>query len=177
MADQTFTAGQILTAAQMTTLQSNIGLTFIKSQTIGSGVASVVVPDAFSASFEKYKIVVNGGVGSTGQAITMVLGAGASVYDYVLSYVNYATGGVTTAFGTSQTSYGFVGESNTNGNTVDLDILNPFLAKYTMFFGAYIGSVAGFCAGQLKNTVSYTAFTLSVAGTMTGGTISVYGYR
>ena len=177
MADQTFTSGQVLTAAQMTTLQSNIGLTFIKSQTIGSGVSSVVVSDAFSSSFEKYKIVVNGGVGNASQAILMVLGGGAAVYDYVLSYVNYATGGVTTANGTSQTSYGFVGESSANGNTVDLDILNPFLAKTTFFFGAYIGGVAGFCAGQLRNTVSYTAFTLSVGGTMTGGTISVYGYR
>ena len=176
MADQTFTAGQILTAAQMTTLQSNIGLTFIKSQTIGSGVASVVVSDAFSASFEKYKIVVNGGVGSAGQAITMVLGAGAAVYDYVFSYLQY-TGAPTNSGASSQTGWSFVGESNTNGNTIDLDILNPFLAKYTLYFGGYMGSVAGFSAGQLRNTVSYTAFTLSVAGTMTGGTISVYGYR
>ena len=177
MADQTFTSGQVLTAAQMTTLQSNIGLTFIKSQTIGSGVSSVTVSDAFSSSFEKYKIIVNGGVGSTGQAITMVLGAGAAVYDYVFSYVNYATGGVTIANGTSQTGWSFVGESNTNGNTIDLDILNPFLAKYTLYFGGYMGSVAGFTAGQLRNTTSYTAFTLSVGGTMTGGTITVYGYR
>ena len=175
MPDQVFTAGQILTASQMSSLQSNIGLTFIKSQTIGTGVSSVLVSNAFSATFQNYKIIVNGGVGSTAQGIGLVLGA-ASVYDYVLSYLDFS--GTESNAGVSSTnSWPFVGESNTNGNTVDLDILNPYLAKYTMYSGAYLGSVAGFTAGQLRNTTQYTDFTLNVAGTMTGGTISVYGYR
>jgi hypothetical protein len=31
--------------------------------------------------------------------------------------------------------------------------------------------------GYLNNTTSYTAFTLTYSGTITGGTVYVYGYR
>ena len=37
----------------------DVGLVFIKSQTIGSGVSSVTVNDAFSATFDNYIIAVN----------------------------------------------------------------------------------------------------------------------
>ncbi len=37
------------------------GLRLIKKQTIGSGVASVSVTDAYSATYEAYKIIITGG--------------------------------------------------------------------------------------------------------------------
>ena len=57
MAEQTFTAGQILTATQMTTLQSDIGLNFIKSTTVGSGVSIAVISSVFSATYDNYRII------------------------------------------------------------------------------------------------------------------------
>jgi len=63
-----------------------------------------------------------------------------------------------------------------------VNLINPFLSKQTLFsttFGvartdAYLLNVAGY----LANTTSYTGFTITAgAGTMTGGTIRVYGYR
>jgi hypothetical protein len=61
---------------------------------------------------------------------------------------------------------------------IDIDLFSPFLAKFTTVFGSYAGTVAGSLSGYHGVATSYTAFTLSTAGnTMTGGTITVYGYR
>ena len=167
-----FVSGAILTAAQM----NAAGMWLIKTQTIGSAVASVAVTDVFSADYENYKIVVTGGVGSTGQAIALKLGAsGASYYQ---SFVHATYTGTQTILSVSNGAvWTYAGESNTSTNTVDVDVLGPFIAKFTGFGGFYIGSVAGTVVGRHESATSFTGFTLSVAGTMTGGTIAVYGYR
>jgi hypothetical protein len=59
---------------------------------------------------------------------------------------------------------------------------NPFLAKTTTINADLSAAdattyVANY-VGWLNNTTSYTAFTLTASGgTMTGGTIRVYGYQ
>ena len=45
------------------------GLTLVKAQTIGTTVSSVTVTDAFSATFDNYKIIISDGVGSTNSGI------------------------------------------------------------------------------------------------------------
>ena len=167
-----FIANTVLSAAQM----NKIGMWLIKTQTIGSAVASVQVTDAFSADYENYKIVVTGGVGSTGQAIALKLGTATASYYQVFPYQAYnAT--QTLLFVSNGAAWTYAGESNTSTNTVDVDVLGPFITKFTGFGGFYIGSVAGTVAGRHESATSHTSFTLSVAGTMTGGTIAVYGYR
>ena len=168
-----FSAGEVLRAQDM----NAVGLWLVKTQTVGTGVSSVVVSGAFSAEYDSYRIIYQNGVGSTPQGIAMNLGSTTTgnLYQYCLSYVSYS--GTQTNAGATTNSWAFIGESNTNSNLVCMDIHNPFLARYTLFSSQYLGSVAGFSAGQLTNTTSYTAFTLSVGGTMTGGTIAVYGYR
>ena len=75
-------------------------------------------------------------------------------------------------------SFGYVGESNASINNVNIDVFNPNLAKFTTIQGSYIGvTYAGVCGGVHQVATAYTGFTLAVAGTMTGGTITVYGYR
>lgn len=168
-----FATGEVLTAADM----NAVGLWLVKTQSVGTGVSSVTVSNAFSANYDSYRIIYQGGTGSTAQGIAMTLGSTTTgnQYQYVLSYLTY--GGVVTNTATTANSWTFVGESNTNSNIVCMDIHNPFLARYTLFSSQYLGSVAGYSAGQVTNTTSYTSFTWSVAGTMTGGTIRVYGYR
>jgi hypothetical protein len=183
MPDQVFTAGQILTAQNQTDLQNNIGLTFIKSQTIGTGVTSVVVPSAFSAQFQNYKIIVTGGVASTSGLLGLTLGSANTNYFYRVSAptaYNAATGNIG-ANGT--TLFGEIGGYSTNNISSSIEIFQPFEAKTTGISATWIQHITagyqGMTNGFQDSTTSFTAFTLSTAGgaTLTGGTICVYGYR
>jgi hypothetical protein len=151
------------------------GLVLIKTQTIGSAVASVSITDVFSSNYENYKIQVNGGIGSSLQAISMIMTGSTTGYYQTLAYWTYA-GAATVLPVSNGAQWTYVGESG-DSNTINMDIINPNLAKYTQFNGAYIGSVAGVTQGYHAVTTAYTGFTISVAGTMTGGTVRVYGYR
>jgi hypothetical protein len=153
------------------------GLRLIKSQAIGSGVSSVTVTGAFSATYENYKIVVSGGVSSTAQEISMALGSEVSQYFGVLNIINYASNVNTIATNNNSAKWTWIGEGNTSNNLCNIDVLNPFASKWTSYQGGYMGTNnAGVVNGVQKSTTSFTAFTISVAGTLTGGTIYVYGY-
>jgi hypothetical protein len=176
MAVKTFTS-EVLTSADTNTYLANSGLVYIKEQVIGTAVASVTVTNAFSSTYDNYKIIVSGGAGSTPQAIAMRLGASTTGYYQGLSYVTYATGVGTNGGVNNGANWSYVGESSANMQTVDLDILSPFNAYYTRMGGFYLGTVAGTVAGYHGVATSYTDFTLIVSGTMTGGTITIFGYR
>jgi hypothetical protein len=181
MAVKTFTTGEVLTAADTNTYLNNGGLVYIKSQTIGSAVSSVAVTSAFSADYDSYKIVLAGGSSSATSVLKLTLGATATNYYYVLNYVSYGTTTPLADSANAATSYLYAGQMNSNGNYADIDLFGPYLAKYTQFRSAIPygnGSYAGNSVGYLANTTSYTDFTLTCnTGTITGGTITVYGYR
>jgi hypothetical protein len=155
------------------------GLRLVKKQTIGSGVSSVVVNDAFSATYDAYKIVVSSGVGSTaGANIGLQLGASTANYAIGLTLITYATAALGGAGFASTSSFPFVGHTTTNYTNVNVDLVNPFLAKYTTLFAQFISAGQGGTATGVHNVAtSYTSFTLIPgAATLTGGTIYVYGY-
>jgi hypothetical protein len=176
MAVQTFTSGQVLTAADTNTYLANSGLVYVKEQTVGTGVSSVTVTNAFSSTYDNYKIIYSGGSGSTSQAISMKLGASAASYNQTLMYANYA-GAFTSGGVSAGSSWTFIGESSASLNTVNIDILSPFNTYFTRFNGVYVGTIAGVVAGYHGVATSYSDFTFAVAGTLSGGTITVYGYR
>jgi hypothetical protein len=172
-----FSSGAVLTAAQM----NSVGLWLVKTQTIGSAVSSVSVTGAFSADYDNYKIIVSGGTASTASSIGLRLGASATEYYAGLIFMAYSAG-VTSAAVFNGSSLTFAGAGEPLGLQVNLDLLNPFLAKVTTITGAYAGngtaSVGGTVNGFHNSAVSYSGFTLLAgAGTFTGGTICVYGYR
>jgi len=152
----------------------------VKTQTIGTGVSSVTVSDAFSADFDNYLVTVTGGVASTGINIQMRLGASnTGVYSGALIYMTYTVAGIQTAADNGSTQFNFVGAGDTNNLALNTTLLGPNLAKYTTIGGPYMGNLsAGTYTGIHKVATAYTAFTLlASSGTMTGGTIRVYGYR
>jgi hypothetical protein len=149
----------------------------IKRQTIGSGVGSVTVTGAFSATYENYKIVVSGGSNAANNgAFTLALGGSTSQYYYGLTYAGFAGGAVGRLNGNNVSAWTYVGNLNVDGLAAEITINNPFLTKQT-WFGCFYADLTnnGFNSGYINNNVSHTAFTLT-GGTMTGGTISVYGY-
>jgi hypothetical protein len=159
------------------------GMVLVAAQTIGSAVSSVTVSSAFSAAYDAYKIVVTGGAGSTNQTLTLTLGSTSTGYyaSYfrTTSFSNAAYDGqiLNNGSGWSESGYG-----TTSGLGMNIELQSPFLAKTTILGGVYqrgnttvlgIGTVSG----MLNNTTSYTAFTITPSsGTMTGGTVRVYGY-
>jgi hypothetical protein len=178
----TYTAGQVLTAASLNdnfAFAAETGLTLVKTQTVGTAVASVTVTGAFSATYDNYKIIVTGGTASAAVGLNLKLGATATGYYnvYIFSAFNTST---TAAFNTNDgVLWQSMGATTADGHRMNIDLLQPFLAKRTAFNGATQndGTNAGLTSGYVNNTTSYTEFTISTtSGTLTGGEIRVYGY-
>jgi hypothetical protein len=182
----TYTSGEVLTAAS---LNANFtfaadnptsGLTLIKTQTIGTTVSSVTVTDAFSATYDAYKIIISGGVGSAANNnFIMTLGASSTGYYWSFSYTSYGSSTVSGFSESNVSSWKGFGSVDTTQLTLNVDLINPFLAKYTTFQSATSRTgAAGPVNGIHQVATSYTAFTFGPeSGTMTGGTVRVYGYK
>lgn len=158
------------------------GMTLIKTQTIGTGVSTVTVTDAFSSTYDGYLITVSGGAASATVNMGLQLGS---------TNTGYYSARIVGVFSTSQVQCG----TDNNGsawtlgavtaNTINANyfIQDPFLTKVTKISGQYVTAVtngdAGHMSGWLNNTTSYTAFTIfpSSPQTLTGGTIRVYGFQ
>ena len=173
-----FTAGQVLTAAQM----NSVGSWLVKSQTIGTTVSSVTVSDAFSADYKNYRIVVSGGVASANMDLRLTLGSTTTGYYYVLNYATYTVATSLSVSAANAASWAFAGQATSNAISMDVNIQNPFETKRSILRGFYVSTandgVFGSFGGHLANDTSYSAFTITPStGTLTGGTIYVYGLR
>ena len=225
-----FTAGQVLTAAEMTQINTGIpvfattvtrdaafgsagekvlaqgqyayieatstlqvytgsawinaggGLAFVKEQVIGSAVSAITVTGAFSSTYDNYKITVSGGVASTNNQMTLILGSTTTGYYSFQIYGGYGAATITGAAQSNTASWGGMAAGTTASISADIDLQSPNLAKNTHMSAGYSQSAAGgsvnWIRGYLGDTTQYTAFTLTAtAGTFTGGTIRVYGYQ
>jgi hypothetical protein len=185
------TNNQVLTADSSTATglkwatpaASASGLTLVKSQTIGSAVSAVTVTDAFSATYDNYLITINGGSGSiAGASGLLTLGATATGYYLSGTYQLYSSTTVN-GYNVSNGSSFNATYVSPNGHSASIILQNPFLSDETTFTSTLIGlgtsgEYQARYAGFLNNTTSYTAFTITAgSGTMTGGTIRVYGYQ
>ena len=183
----TYTAGEVLTAAS---LNANLsfaasspagGLTLISATTIGTTVASVTVTGAFSATYDNYFITVSGGVASGDISLNLTLGATATGYYYAGNNIQYGVATTNTGTVSNTTSFASVAYGSTNALSGQCFIDNPFSTKRTMARWQATGSSTNYfinnSQGFLNDATSYTAFTLTTSsGTITGGTIRVYGY-
>ena len=172
----TFSSGAVLTAAQM----NSVGLWLVKTQAVGaSAVPSVTVTGAFSADYENYLITVSGGVGSTGTFFKMTLGASTTGYYQARNGLVYSTSARNDGTDNNAAAWTAVGTVSTNGLSMYLSINNPFLAKYTQQSANYFSSTTAVVqAGEHQVATSYSSFTIApLSGTVTGGTIAVYGYK
>jgi hypothetical protein len=168
-------------------IASSPGSTFISATTIGSAVSSVTVTGLFSATYDAYKIVISGGTGSANTSIRTQLRDGGttetgSFYKFASTGSQYADGVYakdwSAGFTTNFTYTGYV--NNTDAYlTYNVDLINPFLGKPTLISGQYAHLLSNRqMAGYLDTTTSYDGLVISPeTGTLTGGTIRVYGYQ
>lgn len=173
-----FASGDVLTAADM----NAVGLWLVKTQTIGTAVSSVTVTGAFSSTYDTYKVVINSGVGSTAANIAFRLGSSTTGYYSGGVVYNYATAAGTATNDNNAASLTRAGQCDTGAINLDLTVIDPALAKITKFNHWYAlpGTTfnGGMGAGFHNVATAFTDFTLTPsAGTLTGGTIRVYGYR
>jgi len=181
MAIKTFTTGEVLTASDTNTYLANSGLVYVKQQTVGSAVSSVTVSSAFSTDYDNYRIVISGVTGTVNNDtfLMSMTGSSGSTYkstSFYLVYNSASYNGV--AFATS-TSFRIGWTNNSNDMNYALDLLGPFAARPTFFKCDGANSTIVFQnGGEDTSSSSCTGFTLTPSsGTISGGTIYVYGYR
>jgi hypothetical protein len=156
------------------------GLVLVKSQTIGTTVSTVAVTDAFSASYDNYFITINDGISSTGGVLTFILTG--STTGYYATRLGIVYSGSASSFGSDNNaaSVSNIGVSQTSGLYAAINVSNPFIAKPA--YGTYSLQNSDSTIGVLgfwnhRVSTSFTGFTIAPStGTITGGTIRVYGY-
>jgi hypothetical protein len=148
--------------------------------TIGTANTAITVSNAFSEIYDNYRIVYNGGAMSNATAISLQLGANASGVFGSLIYNDYLTSTVVGVGDNNSANFTYFGAGDSSNAGGIMDLLGPQRTHrtrviagpmhYANFFGTY--------TGILQNNTQYTAFTVyPFTGTITGGTIRVYGYR
>jgi hypothetical protein len=171
-----FASGDVLNASDM----NAVGLWLVKTQTVGSGVSSVTVTGAFSADYDNYRIIYTNGTSSNTASLNLRLGAATTNYANSTVYTIFASGVIGSTFNNGGSSFVYAGATDaTNGTFLTVDVFSPFLTRNTGYGGSFIVTdVAGHSGGIHKTATSYADFTIIPgAGTLTGGTIRVYGYR
>jgi len=173
---------QFYTGATWATLGPT-GLELVSTTTIGTTVASVTVTGAFSSTYDNYIVNVIGGAASgTPTYLNLTLGATTTGYYSSEIYGKYDSNTLNMISRANHTAF-IGGAVSTDNIALSYRLFGPNLAKTTHFMTeAPLARTAGdnwsYAIGYLNDTTQYTAFTITtVTGTLTGGTIRVYGYR
>jgi hypothetical protein len=181
MAIKTFTTGELLTASDTNTYLANAGLVYVTSTTVGSGVSSVTISNCFSSTYDNYKVIWSGGVTSaSGSGYIQLSGITTGLYYGALPFYNIAAASYGAAPDSGITFWRYIGGGNATFGSLNADICAPYATK-TKTIQAWYTRVgySGFYTGYCDSIASSTGFTVGNTdwGTMTGGTITVYGYR
>jgi hypothetical protein len=165
-----------------TVINTGMGLRLIKSQAIGTtAVASVPVTGAFSASFDNYLITLNGTTPSTsGNWFEFGFNTADTTGFFGNAYgINF--NGTVTNTNTNNLGRLLIAQTNAaaGSNGFSINVFSPFSATRTAIFSTgNLGPGWMIAGGEHNPAVSQTQFFIRVSvGTMTGGTIRVYGYK
>lgn len=150
--------------------------------TVGTNNTSVTVNNAFSADYDNYLIQYNGIDNAQSASFSMTLGSANSGYGYGLLYQNLNSSTPLGLAAQNAASWAFAGVTTVDESAGSIELWQPFLTRRTAIRSTYFAFEAngafGQMTGYLNNATSYTSFTFTAgAGSMTGGTIRVYGYR
>jgi hypothetical protein len=179
MAIKTFSDGISLPASDINSYLTNSGLVYVTSATAGTAVSSVTVSSCFSATYDNYRIVISGGTASASgnNATFQFSGITGSVYQTAGYFVTYGTPTVS-AYAPALGSNWLVGFWGLNNTTFSMDVMSPNLAKYKGMSTLNSSTYNYSFTGEAQSTSIATGFVLGIAaGTFTGQTITVYGYR
>lgn len=187
MAVKTFAVGELVTASDANTYLANAGLVYVKQVTIGSGVSSVDVTSCFSSVMDNYVISLADVNASAGGGVIygkLLVGTTPQTngwYGNTFFIAAGGAGGLSNAPITNAATFEICCLTNTTNhrNSGICHIQSPNLPRQTraQFHNAddYYFRLG---ASHLSNTTQYDGLQiLPSSGTLTGGTITVYGYR
>jgi hypothetical protein len=157
-------------------------LILVKKQTIGSAVSSVQVTNAFSSTYDNYKIMITGGVANGIRDLGVSLDGITTGYYSTLTYQAFGSTTVVGAQASNAARWSWTGAGTTAALYMNFDLLGPNLAKPKIGSSQLneMGTAANNGVSRQYNasTVQATGFTITPdAGNITGGTIYVYGYN
>ena len=172
-------SGDLTVTGNMTS--ANQGLVLVKSVTVGSGVSSVTVTNAFSATFDNYEIIMSGGIQTATTDVRLKLGSSSTGYYGFLTYGSVASSTVGGARINNDAQFNWVGGPSGVGQAThaSFQLFAPYLSMYTKIrnAGYQNGNNYGTMQGEHQVASSYTSFELFIdSGLLSGGTIRVYGY-
>lgn len=149
--------------------------------TVGTTAASVSVT-CFSSLYDNYRIIYTGGIASAIGDLALTLGGITTGYYGGQFGATFAAGAFAGRGINNGASWAYAGYHNTALNLLACDLFGPNMAtrKFISGYGQYnnAGSAYSMFFGENTSTTQATAFTLTPStGTLTGGTIRVYGYR
>jgi len=158
------------------------GLVLIKSQVVGSGVSSVSVTSAFSSTYDNYKILYCDGVASATPDLNLSFNGITTGYYVSIRYSTFSGTTPLAASNANGSSFLYIGSGGASTNYFNVEVNNPFNAKLKTVSGFLNNMLAGGATGETTgfnaSTASATGFTITPsAGTLTGGTVYVYGYK
>lgn len=182
------TTGQVLTKASATNYDTTWatpttpGLVLIKSQAISSGVASVVITGAFSATYRNYLVVIDRAENTSPNNSSLRMTIGSVSTGYYLGGRSWSFTSAQVTHATSNGPYWFIGYTEQEpwgGQQVaTVTVSAPFLTTRTSITSVSNGGeYASVVGGTVLDTESQTAFTITISNnTFVGGRIAVYGY-
>jgi len=158
------------------------GLVLVKSQVVGSAVASVTVTSCFSAAYVNYRVLYVGGVASASGGSLFARGAQGTGTNVVFAgdYVDLT--GTRSGLGSAATTYFTIGLTGSSQQTCTFDMSQPFLAAQTGYasnsfsWGGGVGYNTRTGGTDVQTTSSTGLIIAPSSGTITGGTVYVYGY-
>ena len=103
----------------------NSALVLVSSTTIGTTVSSVAVTNCFSADYDNYKIVVNGGVASTNVELRIQLGATTTGYYAGVVRSSYGAGTVGGTNTNNLARWDNMGDGSTSQLDPSIELRNP----------------------------------------------------
>jgi len=153
------------------------GMDLIKQQTVGTTVSSVTLTSAFSADYDYYRVIYTGGVASASVYFTGRMATTSTGYYETRVSANIPAGTIDNNMTNNGAEFRF-GSGTTTGVRMNSIIGNPFSSQPTTNeSNAFDPTQMVYVRSILNNSTSYTDFTIfSNSGTITGGTVFVYGF-
>lgn len=178
-----FTAGQVLTAAQM----NAVGQWVTKTKTTFSAVSSIAANNIFTSDYETYLFVARYTTSSTGTGdFQLSVGGVAAATNYNRQTLNAADTVISGARTNSATNLpGFLTATNGAFEALTIAYINgPQLAGPTSFYffrsssaGNFTSLNTGVVSAVHTTATSYDGFAITMSSGTTSGTYTVYGLR